>query len=126
MFGQQTQTQPEKTDDVSGLSTAGLLAAARAARRAADAEEARLLVVACGWADAHPPESIHDAASFSLPGLEHEEQIAGQRCPLVAEFCVAELGSVLGMSTVSAKHLIGQALELQHRLPRVWGLVQSG
>ena len=97
MFEQQTQTPPpEETDDLSGLSPAGLLAAARCERQAADAHEARLLVVACGWADAHPPESIHDAASFSLPGLEHEEQIAGEGCPLVAEFWVAELGAAQG------------------------------
>ncbi len=30
------------------------------------------------------------------------------------------------MSTVSAKHLIGQALELRHRLPRLWRRVQGG
>ena len=46
--------------------------------------------------------------------------------PLVAEFCVAELGTVLGISTVAAKRLIGHALELRHRLPRLWAQVQSG
>ena len=47
-------------------------------------------------------------------------------CPLVAEFCIAELGAVLGVSTTSAKKLIGHALELRHRLPRLWAQVQSG
>src|SRR5687768_5853167 len=78
MFDQQTQTQPEGTDV---LSAAGVLEFARARRREADAAEVQLLVAACWWADAHPPESIHDAASFSLPGLEHQEQIAGEGCP---------------------------------------------
>jgi hypothetical protein len=45
---------------------------------------------------------------------------------LVAEFCIAELGAVVGMSSTAAKKLIGQALELRHRLPRLWRLVQSG
>ena len=45
---------------------------------------------------------------------------------MVSEFCVAELGAVLGISTVSAKKLIGHALELRHRLPRLWAQVQSG
>ena len=58
--------------------------------------------------------------------VEHEEPIAGDGCPLVAEFCVAELGTVLGISTTSAKKLIGHALELRHRLPRLWAQVQSG
>ncbi len=44
----------------------------------------------------------------------------------MAEFCIAEFGAVLGISTVSAKHLIGQALELRHRLPRLWRRVQTG
>ncbi len=44
----------------------------------------------------------------------------------MAEFCVAELGAVLGISTVSAKRLIGHALELRHRLPRLWAQVQAG
>ena len=61
-----------------------------------------------------------------MRGSEHEEPIAGEGCPLVAEFCVAELGTVLGMSTTAAKKLIGHALELRHRLPRLWALVQSG
>ena len=102
------------------------MAAARDRRRVADAAEAELLELACAWADAHPPESIHAAAAFQVPGTEHEEQIAGQGCPLVAEFCIAEFGAVLGMSTVSAKHLIGQALELRHRLPRLYRRVLAG
>ena len=46
--------------------------------------------------------------------------------PLVAEFCISELGAVLGISTTSAKRLVGQALELRHRLPRLWRRVQAG
>ena len=44
----------------------------------------------------------------------------------MAEFCLAELGAVLGVSTVAAKKLVGHALELRHRLPRLWAQVQAG
>ena len=44
----------------------------------------------------------------------------------MAEFCVAELGAVLGITSVSAKKLIGHALELRHRLPRLWAQVHAG
>ena len=44
----------------------------------------------------------------------------------MAEFCVAELGTVLGISTIAAKKLIGHALELRHRLPRLWAQVHAG
>ncbi|WP_416956504.1 DUF222 domain-containing protein [Nocardioides sp. T5] len=113
---------------VEDLTASGLLASIRSARSAENQAAADQLILAAQWADLHPPESIHDAASFSVPsaGCEHEEPIAGDGCPLVAEFCVAELGGVLGVSTVATKKLIGQALELRHRLPRLWALVHAG
>jgi hypothetical protein len=117
------QAGAEVDDD---LSPAGLLASIRTARDTEDAAAARQLVLAARWADLHPPESIHSAAAFTAAGWEHEEPIAGDGCPSVAEFCVAELGAVLGMSTTAAKKLIGHALELRHRLPRLWGQVQAG
>ena len=109
-----------------GPTPASVLATARAERAAADRAEARLLAAAAEWADLHPPESIHDAATFWVRGCEAEEQIAGDGCPLVAEFCAAELGAALGTSTTAAKRLIGHALELRHRLPRLWRRVHSG
>ena len=108
------------------LSPACLLALARSRKQAEDQAAADLLVIAAQWADLHPPESIHSAAAFTVPGSEHEEPIAGAGCPLVAEFCIAELGTTLGISTVAAKKLIGQSLELRHRLPRLWAQVQAG
>ena len=44
----------------------------------------------------------------------------------MAEFCLAELGTVLGISTTAAKKLVGHALELRHRLPRLWAQVHAG
>jgi hypothetical protein len=108
------------------LSPADLLASIKASRELENAEAARQLTLAAAWADLHPPESIHDAASFTAPGCEHEEPIAGEGAPLVAEFCVAELGTVLGITTTAAKKLIGHALELRHRLPRLWDQVHAG
>ena len=103
------------TGAVEDLTASDLLALARDSKAAEDRAAARLLQVAAMWADMHPPESIHPAASFAVAGCEHEEPIAGEGAPLVAEFCVAELGTVLGISTMSAKKLIGHALELRHR-----------
>ncbi|WP_299922063.1 DUF222 domain-containing protein [uncultured Nocardioides sp.] len=113
---------------VDDLTASGLLASIRSARSAENQAAADQLILAAQWAELHPPESIHDAATFSVPsaGQEHEEPIAGEGCPLVAEFCIAELGGVLGVSTTAAKKLIGQALELRHRLPRLWAQVHAG
>ena len=111
------------------LGPTGLLASIRERKATEDRAAADVLTLAARWADLHPPESIHLAATFTSGrgiGLEHDEPIAGPGCPTVAEFCVAELGTTLGISTTSAKRLIGHALELRHRLPRLWAQVQSG
>ena len=111
---------------VDEMSPAELLAAVLASKRIEETEAARQLVLAAAWADLHPPESILDVAGFATPGLEREEPIAGPGCPAVAEFSIAEFGAVLGMSTTAAKQLVGQALELRHRLPRLWARLQAG
>jgi len=111
---------------VEDLTGSALLAAIRASLEVENAEAARQLVLAARWADLHPPESIHSAAAFTVRGSEHEEPIAGEGAPWVAEFCLAELGGVLGVSTTAAKRLVGQALELRHRLPRLWAQVLAG
>jgi hypothetical protein len=113
----------EVADD---LSPADLLATIRSAREDENRAAAQQLTLAAQWADLHPPESIHDAASFTVPGSQHEEPIAGEGAPLVAEFCCAELGTTLGISSTAAKKLIGHALELRHRLPRLWAQVHAG
>ncbi len=43
----------------------------------------------------------------------------------MAEFAPAELGAALGIGVEAAKQLLGDALELAHRLPRLWALVQA-
>jgi hypothetical protein len=108
------------------LSASDVLASIRVERAAEHQAAARQLDLAARWADLHPPESVHHAATFAVAGCEHEEPIAGVGAPLVAEFCIPELGAVLGMSSTGAKKLIGHALELRHRLPRLWALVQAG
>ena len=122
----ETLAQAPEAGEVEDLTASDLLALARERKAAEDQAAAELLEVAARWADLHPPESIHSAAAFTVPGCEHEEPIAGEGCPLVAEFCIAELGAVLGISTTAAKKLIGHALELRHRLPRLWAQVHSG
>ena len=121
----ETLAGPE-TREVADLTASAVLSAIHAQRVDEERAAAAQLVLAAQWADLHPPESIHDAAAFTVPGCEHEEPIAGEGAPLVAEFCLAELGTVLGISTTAAKKLVGHALELRHRLPRLWAQVHAG
>ncbi|MGA9346692.1 MAG: DUF222 domain-containing protein, partial [Nocardioidaceae bacterium] len=50
----------------------------------------------------------------------------GDGTPGVAEFAPAELGVVLATSTAAAERLVGDALDLRHRLPRLWARIVAG
>ena len=108
---------------------AAVLAFAQAQRAAAQRAEARLLEAALVWADLHPEESLTTPVGGGDPGpalfAEVAVPLAGEGTPLVAEFAPMELGAALGMSTDSARALVGDALELAHRLPRTWKLVRD-
>ncbi|MBE7325124.1 HNH endonuclease [Nocardioides sp. Y6] len=116
-----TGNAPELGD----LTAAELLGVARHESVVVQQGEANLLAVAYEWAVAHPADDDGwNAATFHHP--LGDEPISGDGTPLVAEFCIPELGAALGVSTDAAKKLIGQAIEMVHRLPRVWKRVQSG
>ena len=114
----------------SDLTAAAVLASARGARDQEDAAAARVLAAAVQWAHLHTVTDLDDAATWwtgsKTLGQDTGIPIAGQGCPLVSEFAVAEFATTLGMTQDSGRHLVGQALELAHRLPRLWARVQDG
>ena len=120
----------ELLDRVADLDATTALAAARDRRAAADRAEAELLAIAAHWADLHAALPDQDAAGFDgrlrIDGAERLVPLAGAGTPEVAEFAPAELGAGLGCSTYAAGLLVGNALELRHRLPRLWGRVMDG
>jgi hypothetical protein len=104
-----------------------VLAAARESRAVIDREEARLLRLAVDWAHLHPAESILEAETLAEGAYgEAGMPLAGEGAPWVAEFAVTEYAAALGLSTDAGKRYVGHALELQHRLPRVWRRVMEG
>ncbi len=44
----------------------------------------------------------------------------------MAEFAPAELGVVLATSSSAAERLVGDALDLRHRLPQLWARICAG
>jgi hypothetical protein len=107
------------------VTPADVVAYARHRRAAANAAEVDILDAACSWADLHPADEDF-AATYAPPGGDTGIQIAGEGCPTISEFAVHEFAAALTMGTESGKHLIGQALELRHRLPRIWARVRAG
>ncbi|WP_166134078.1 HNH endonuclease signature motif containing protein [Nocardioides ochotonae] len=78
------------------------------------------------WAAMHPEESVVEAPSTGSVFGEVAVPLAGEGTPLVAEFAPMEFGAALGMSTDGARALVGDALELAHRLKRTWQLARAG
>ncbi|WP_244929855.1 HNH endonuclease signature motif containing protein [Nocardioides sp. W7] len=106
-------------DDASAL-----LAFVRAERQAEARASANLLASAVAWAAMHSTDSPDEAASL-VPGSQEPVAIAGEGAPLVAEFSVLEFAAALGLSTDAGRIYLGDAVELAHRLPRIYGRVQA-
>ena len=125
--------------DPLGLDEAGTLAFVVERRRRQDQAAAEELLAVTHWADLHRVGdeigSIDDGVAQivcpmigteQLLGREGELRLAGQGAFTVSEFAVCELAAASGLSEPAARALVGQALELRDRLPRLWGAVMSG
>ena len=122
-MGNSGGSSPEARPDTA----AGVLAAARAEREAADHAEARLCQLAVEWAVMHPVDSIHDPATYVVRGYgETDLALAGPGTPTVAEYAIPELAAALGLSTEAGKRFLGECLELRYRLPRLWRRLTCG
>lgn len=91
-------------------------------RRSVMRSEAATLAAAVTWA------AFHSTGGVVGP-FESWEQgflpLAGEGTPEVAEFSIAEFAAVLGRSTDAGRTYIGDALELAHRLPRIYARTQD-
>lgn len=89
-------------------------------------QELRELLLAAHWAVLHDGESISSPDSPAPPGAERRRQLGGAGTPPLAEFACAELGLLMGTGFISADNLIRDALDLQHRHPRLWAALARG
>ena len=87
--------------------------------------EAQLLRVAYAWAVMHDPARLGPADS-ARPGRERPRLLGGDGTPEVCEFAAAELGARIGRSPYAAAKLMGDALDLHHRLPLLERRVEAG
>ncbi|WP_244931714.1 HNH endonuclease signature motif containing protein [Nocardioides sp. W7] len=107
-----------------GDDAAALLAFVRARRTVAAQAEADLLASAVAWAAMHSTDAL-DVAAVTVFGAQDAATIAGEGAPLVAEFSVLEFAAALGLSTDAGRIYLGDAVELAHRLPNLYGRVQA-
>lgn len=112
------------TDDLTGLTGDALLDHAEEVARTQRECEVQVLRIAVQHAILHNPESL-DPALTRLPGRERAKRFGGVGTPEVAEFCCAELGARLGITSWAAASLIADALDLVIRLPQLWRRVEA-
>jgi hypothetical protein len=110
-------------NDLVELDAAQTLAAAEANEHALITAETRRLHIAAHWADLHPGDAVVESR---LPGTERPVHLGGDGTPTVGDFAPAELGCVLRISDGSACRLMGDALDLRHRLRSIWAAVLAG
>ncbi|MFW6775281.1 HNH endonuclease [Nocardioides sp. CPCC 205120] len=117
------------------IDTTALLATAREAAAAQQAAEVATLVAVADWADAHTEGVVGDPIGplglwhedpHAVPGGDRFLELGGPGAPLVSEFCLYEISTALGRSVASGRPLVGDAIELRHRLPRLWARVLAG
>ena len=85
--------------------------------------EVEILRAAAQHAYLHGAATL-DPAQAHEPGRERAVRIGGQGTPEITEFAAAQLGGRLGISTWSARELVVDALDLNHRLPQLWSRVE--
>jgi hypothetical protein len=120
-----TTTVLDTAPDATVASARAVLSRAGAAltdRKRADVD---LVLAAIEWAYANPAPSCDEVAGWGGGVLYGEGflPLAGPGAPLVAEFAPYDLAATLGWSTDAARDLMGDGLELAHRLPSLFGLV---
>ncbi|HEY1134289.1 MAG TPA: DUF222 domain-containing protein, partial [Nocardioides sp.] len=114
-----------------------LIDAVQGTTRTARVAEAAAFVAVGDWADAHTSDAVVGDPIGALGewlDQEYVETLAGDQflelggpgAPVVAEFCIGEIAAIRGCSFDTARRLVGDAVELRHRLPRVHARVAAG
>ena len=100
----------------------------RAARKAQQQAAVEELELALEWARLHPCPANETPAHWGEADLHDEGLVplAGPGAPWVAEFAPVDLAAALGITHDAGRQLIADALELAHRLPRLWKRVLAG
>lgn len=114
----------EEIEQVDELGEAGVLDRLDVLHERQRRAEAEVLRLAVQFAVLHDEDTL-DPVSVGLDGREQVVRYGGAGTPLVTEFCSAEFGARLQLTPWAARRLIGDALDLHHRLPQLWRRVEA-
>ncbi len=95
----------------------------RATRDRLDVDDLLIANHLAGLYEGH--QIVADHAAF-----KHEPErmvaLAGEGAPILSEYAASELSGHLRMPLQSARQLLGDAIEIAHRLPRLWQHMVDG
>ncbi len=110
-------------DDLDAKSASEAVVATQTELRERELHE---LVLAAHWAKIHNADTLPaQSAGSKPPGSERAKQLGGHGTPQVAEFACAELGLLMGCGFIAADNLMRDALDLEHRHPRMWEALEA-
>ncbi|MFS3126862.1 HNH endonuclease signature motif containing protein [Nocardioides sp. Bht2] len=114
--------------EVTDLDAGCLLAVISENKERALVAARRQLRLAHQWCVLNPVVDGGSAASWcddpALASLELDDVIGGAGTPAVAAFAAEEFAAASGISRFGALSLLADALDLHHRLPRLWAKVE--
>jgi hypothetical protein len=99
-----------------------LLESVRAGRDAEARDQVVTLTAVLDWAAVNTADDL-EAAELLDPMVEPALHLGGPGCPVIGEFAALDLALSLGMSTDGGLAYLGKAVELRHRLPRLFARV---
>ncbi len=101
---------------------AEVLAALRAEQDDRRASEVRSMALAAHWVALHPAADSSDPqACFQSP-----KTLAGEGSPLIDEFCIPDVATMLGLTCDAVGSYLTDVIELRYRLPQLWAGVLAG
>ncbi|MFS3130141.1 hypothetical protein ACLM5J_17195 [Nocardioides sp. Bht2] len=114
--------------EVTDLDAGCLLGVISQGREQAFVMARRQLRLAHQWCVLNPVVDRVSAASLcddpALASLDLDDVLGGQGTPAVAAFAAEEFTAAAGVSRYAALSLLADALDLHHRLPRLWAKVE--
>ena len=115
-------------DTTAALTRTEVIERVLAAREAEHDAAVAQLELALEWARLHPCQPGEAPAEWGDGHLfgESISALAGPGAPWVSEFAPVELAAALRIPLDAGRQLLGDALELGHRLPRLWDHVRAG
>src|SRR5690606_28598839 len=95
----------------------------RAMRARLDVDD---LLIAAHLAGLYEAVTLTEATKVFRHEPERMVALAGEGAPAVSEYAASELSGHLRIPLHSARQLLGDAIEVAHRLPRLWQLMCDG